>query len=169
MDSNRLFVTFLVCGVLVTALLTTQSGITGFVSTDTVSQDVDLQIDSSQRYELKSDGFISSLSLSGEVIGDGLVNVYLSDGVDELLVYSNKKKISSAMQHITGLSTIDIEPRGRIDRIESLPEDYVTVSGAFESQCAQTCVLEKTQSPLYLDFVVDPGTSVKISKIIFSQ
>jgi len=169
MDVQRIFVTFLVCGVLVTALLATDSGITGFVSTETVSQDVNLRVDSSQRYELKTDGFVSSLSISGDVKGSGLVNVYLTDGANELLVYSNKRKLSSAMQHITGLSTMDIEPKGRIDRIDTLPGEYVTVSGAFESQCAQTCVLSEMQSPLYLDFVVDPGTSIHISKVIFSQ
>jgi hypothetical protein len=170
MDATRLFVTLLVCGVLVTSLLVADSGITGFVPTDTISQNVDLVISSSQRYSLKSDSeILTSLLISGEVIGDGLVNVYLSNGRSELLVYSNKQKISSSMHHITGLAALEIEPQGRLDRIDSLPGDYVSVGGAFESQCSQTCVISGLSGPFYLDFIVDPGTTLKISKIVFSQ
>ncbi len=169
MDATRLFVTLLVCGVLVTSLIVSDSGITGFVPTDRFSQNVDLEISSSQRYSLKTEGILSSLLISGEVIGSGLVNVYLSNGDDELLVYSNKRKISSAMQSITGLAALEIEPQGRLDRIDSLPGEYVTVNGAFESQCAQTCSISGLSGPFYLDIVVDPGTAVKISKIVFSQ
>lgn len=170
MDTTRLFVTLLVCGVLVTSLLVSDSGITGFVPTDTISQNVDLTVSSSQRYSLKSDtDLLTSLSISGEVVGSGLVNVYLSNGDDELLVYSNKRKISSAMQSITGLAALEIEPQGRLDRIDSLPGEYVTINGAFESQCSQTCSISGLSGPFYLDIVVDPGTTVKISKIVFSQ
>lgn len=169
MDATRLFVTLLVCGVLVTSLIVSDSGITGFVPTDRFSQNVDLEISSSQRYVLKTEGILSSLLISGEVVGPGLVNIYLSNGDDELLVYSNKRKISSAMQSITGLAALEIEPQGRLDRIDSLPGEYVTINGAFESQCSQTCSISGLSGPFYLDIVVDPGTTVKISKIVFSQ
>jgi len=163
-------VTLLVCGVLVTSLLVTDSGITGFVPTDLISQNVNLTVSSSERYSLKSDSnILTSLSISGEVIGPGLVNVYLSNGNDERLVYSNKRKVSSAMQSITGLASLEIEPQGRIDRIDSLPDEYFAVSGAFETQCAQTCTISGLSGPFYLDFVVEPGTTIKISKIVFSQ
>jgi len=169
MDATRLFVTLLVFGVLVTSLIVSDSGITGFVPTDRFSQNVDLEISSSQRYSLNTEGILSSLLISGEVVGSGLVNVYLSNGDDELLVYSNKRKISSAMQSITGLAALEIEPQGRLDRIDSLPGEYVTVNGAFESQCSQTCSISGLSGPFYLDIVVDPGTTIKISKIVFSQ
>jgi hypothetical protein len=170
MDTTRLFVTLLVFGVLVTSLLVSDSGITGFVPTDTISQNVNLTASSSQRYSLKSDNnVLTSLSISGEVVGSGLVNVYLSNGNEELLVYSNKRKISSAMQHITGLSALEIEPQGRLDRIDSLPGEYIATSGVFETQCAQTCVISGISGPLYLDVVIDPGTTLTISKIVFSQ
>lgn len=169
MDATRLFVTLLVCGVLVTALLVSDSGITGFVPTDRFSQNVDLEISSSQRYSLETEGILSSFLISGEVVGSGLVNVYLSNGEKELLVYSNKRKISSAMQSITGLAALEIAPQGRIDRIDSLPEEYVTSGGVFESQCSQTCSISSFSGPFYLDVVVDPGTTLRISKIVFSQ
>lgn len=169
MDANRLFVTFLVCGVLLTTLLVSDSGITGFVPTETISQNVNLEISSSSRYELKTNGTLSSLSLSGEVVGNGLVNIYLSNGNQEFLVFSNKRKVSSAMQHITGLSVMELKPKERLDRIDSLPEGFVTAQGAFESQCVQTCVLNGFSGSAHLDVVVDPGTTIKINKIVFSQ
>jgi len=170
MDTTRLFVTLLVFGVLVTSLLVSDSGITGFVPTDTISQNVDLTVSSSQRYSLRSDeGVITGLSISGEIVGSGLVNVYLSDGKNDLLVYSNKRKSSSAMRSITGLADLEIEPLGRLDKIESLEDGYSAVSGAFESQCAQTCSISGLSGQLFLDFVVEPGTSLKVTKLIFSQ
>lgn len=175
MESHRLLLGVIVAGILVLVLSLGRPSITGFVPTETFSQSLDIDVFESERFVLSSIGALklSSLSLSGEVFGSGLVNVYLSDGDSKWLVFSNKKKKGSSMEHITGFAVgeLNIAPGGKLDVVESLPDGYVVESGVFSAECLETCILDKSlfeKSELFLDVVIDPGAQLHISEIRFS-
>ncbi|MEM3154604.1 MAG: hypothetical protein QW165_03520 [Candidatus Woesearchaeota archaeon] len=177
MESHRVLLTVIVLGAISMALLFGRPSITGFVPTETYAQEIELHISESQRFVLSAPTNeplrLFSFALSGTVAGSGLANVYLSDGNIRRLVYSNRKKPGSAMEIITGMavSELNIEAGGRIDRIETLPAGYTTVGGAFANECVETCVLDSsafTGTVLYLDVIVEPGTTLHISGIRFS-
>ncbi len=176
MESHRLVLSVIVLTVIVVTLFLGKPSVTGFVSTETYTQSIDIDVFESQRFVLSSDGQLlrlSSFSMAGSVNGNGLINVYLTDGAKKWLVFSNKKKPGSSMEQITGMavSDLDIEPGEKLNRIETLPSGYQTASGAFQNECIETCVLDEemlNKPELYLDVVVEPGTSLHISEIRYS-
>jgi hypothetical protein len=173
MESHRLILSVIVLGVIITVLVTNKPTITGFVPTTTYLQELDINVDSSQRFILNTTTNLSSLAMSGSISGPGLVSIYLSDGNHEFLVYSNKKKHTPSIEHITGLAVSEmvIEPGEKLDRIDSLPDEYTTEPGAFNNQCLDTCMISPDQfatKTLYLDAVIDPGTHLHISQLLFS-
>jgi len=177
MEFHRAVLGLIVLGLVCAALLLGKPSITGFVPTETYSQELNIDVSESQRFILTASSGelmkISSLALTGTVKGAGLVNVYLSDGNLRWLVFSNKKKPGSAMEVITGMtvSELNIEPGNKIDKIESLPTGYKTIEGAFRNECAETCLLDDSllsSLTLYLDVILEPGTALHISSIRFS-
>ncbi len=177
MESHRLILGVVVVGIIFAALIIGKPSITGFVPTETYSQELNIDVLESQSFTLipSAGGLlkISSLALSGSVQGSGLANVYLSDESQKWLVYSNKKKESSAMEQITGMAVqeLDIQPGEKLNKIETLPVGYKTVSGAFQNECVETCLLHEdlmNRPSLHLDVIVEPGTSLHISGIRFS-
>lgn len=175
MESQRLLLGVIVFGIIFFTLLFSKPNITGFVPAETFSQKLNIDVLSSQRFVLSSEDVLSlsSLSMSGAVSGSGLVNVYLADGSAKWLVFSNKKKKSSSLEHITGLAVgdLNIAPGEKLNRIESLPDGYITRDGSFSNECVETCVLDPglfSTSSLFLDVIVEPGTSFHVSEIRFS-
>lgn len=174
MESHRLILGVVVVGVIFAALVIGKPSITGFVPTETYSQELSIDVLESQRFTLTSPNLkISSLALSGSIQGSGLVNVYLSGGAHKWLVYSNKKKESSSMEQITGMAVqeLDIAPGEKLNIIETLPAGYKTDSGAFQNECVETCLLSEdlmNRDSLYLDVIIEPGTNLHISGIRFS-
>ena len=68
--------------------------ITGHVSANFYRQNLSLEMDHSQNFLLTSDNiepyFITSLQLSGEILGNGQVKIYIDNGKGQrLLVYEN--------------------------------------------------------------------------------
>lgn len=162
-------------GVMVAVLALGKPTITGFVPTAAYSQGLDIEVSESQRYILKSSNGgplnFDSLSLSGFVSGSGLVNVYLSDGTTRLLVYSNKEKKRSAMEHITGLAVqnVLVLPGDKLDAIETISDDYRTTTGGFQNECVDTCLLSVDfGSQAFLDIIVEPGVSLTLTELRFT-
>jgi len=173
MEAHRLLLSMIVFGAVVGMLFVGKASITGFVPTAVASQELDINVYESQRYILSSPEIsqLGSFALSGYVTGPGLVNVYLSDGATRLLAFSNKKKPGSSMEHITAMATLDIETNEMLNEIETLPAGYITGSGVFRNGCEDTCIIDEhllVQQPLYLDIIVETGTSLHISEILFS-
>src|SRR3990172_984096 len=107
MESHRLVLSVIVLTVIVVTLFLGKPSVTGFVSTETYTQSIDIDVFESQRFVLSSDGQLlrlSSFSMAGSVNGNGLINVYLTDGAKKWLVFSNKKKPGSSMEDITGMA-----------------------------------------------------------------
>jgi len=176
MESQRLLLGVIVFGIIFATLFIGNPSITGFVPTETFSQELDIDVFESQRFTLTpSSGSLrlSSLSLAGSVSGFGLVNVYLSDGAKRWLVFSNKKKPGSSMEQITGLAVgeLDLVPGEKLNEIQTLPSGYITESGSFSNECLETCILDEAlldKPMLYLDVILEPGTSLHVSGISFS-
>lgn len=177
MESHRLVLSVVVFTIIVVTLFLGKPSITGFVSTETYTQSLDIDVSESQRFVISAESGellkLSSFSIAGSVDGGGLVNVYLTDGSKKWLVYSNKRKPGSSMEQITGLavSELNIEPGEKLNKIETLPSGYQTQSGAFQYECIETCVLDEemfNKASLYLDVVVEPGTSLHVSEIRYS-
>ncbi len=175
MEMHRLLLGVIVLGVIMVTLFLGKPSITGFVPTETVSQKLDIHVTESQRFVLTASSGalkLSSFALTGTVAGNGLVNVYLSDGSNKWLAFSNKKKQGTSLEQITGLVSLEIEPGERLDSIESLPDDYITEDGAFNKACAETCMLDESmfnKAQLFLDVIIEPGTTVHISELTFSS
>jgi hypothetical protein len=177
MESHRLVLSVVVLTVIIAALFLGKPSITGFVSTETYTQPLDIDVFESQRFVLSSQSGdllkLSSFSIAGTVTGNGVVNVYLTDGVRKWLVFANRRKAGSSMEQITGMavSELNIEPSEKLNRIETLPEGYEARSGAFQNECLETCVLDEemfNKPELYLDVIIEPGTSLYISEIRYS-
>ncbi len=177
MESHRLVLSIVVFTVIVVTLFVGKPSVTGYVSTETFTQPLDIDASESQRFVLSSESGallkLSSFSMAGTVVGTGLVNVYLTDGVRNWLVFSNKRKESSSMDQITGMAVADlnIESGERLNRIETLPSGYQTRSGAFQNECLETCVLDEelfNKEQVFLDVIIEPGTSLHVSEIRYS-
>lgn len=171
--NNRFILAGLVFGAIIAVLFLSSPSITGFVPTETFAQDLNVEIKESQRVVLKSEEplMLSALSISGQVTGFGLVNVYLTDGEKRLLVYTNRHKAGSSMEQITGMANLQLETAEPLYEIESLPDGYVTQTGVFRTECVETCVLDKELfegKDVFLDVVIEPGTELTISRVQFS-
>lgn len=173
-------------------------GIVGFVPVEIKSQPINLIAQEPTSFILfseKEEPFeLTSLRLSGMVIGEGRAEIVLDNGLgQELLVYSNLKQKQGNL--ITGMAvTSDQEgeplPEGaKIENVEpqkawlkitpdsvpirespvtELTSDKQTVSGDFDHACLDTCYMNmKLQKGLYytLKVRVDAGTEVRINEL----
>lgn len=172
-------------------------GIVGFVPVEIKSQPIDLYAAVPSRFVLfseKEQAFeLTSLRLSGEVIGQGRAEIVLDNGLgQELIIYSNVKQKQGNM--ITGMAVTaeDGEPLpadAKIDTVAAdqawlmitpgegtlqespsreLGNDQQTISGKFQHTCLDTCYMNmKMQKGLYYTLKVrlDPGTEVRINEL----
>ncbi len=80
--------------------------ITGFISYESYRQTVDLDLSEGTIYILSSSTpetlNITSFAISGEIIGDGQIEVYLQSANERILVFSNTKDKDFGIQSITG-------------------------------------------------------------------
>lgn len=169
-------------------------GITGFVSVDTKTQKVNLTIMNSQSYILSTNMqqpfYLTSLKISGQVIGKGKANVFLENGKGQkVLVYSNQVKKEKGLSVITGMDKItgkvigsNSESEGDylvidfLENNENLPggiqKDEELVFGEFNERCEESCFIEMllNQGVSYqFLFNIEEGTILYIDKIIYSM
>ncbi|MBS3148523.1 hypothetical protein J4219_06555 [Candidatus Woesearchaeota archaeon] len=176
MESHSLLLSIAVLFLMVTVLVTTQPNITGFVPTTTHSQTLDLVSSETKRYSLTpSFGklHLASFAVSGNVAGSGLVNIYLTDGEQKLLVYTNKRKVKSNLAQITGYVPADliISPGESLNETDTLPSGYTTQSGTFTSVCIETCVLGQQflkKDKIFLEVIIEEPATVHITEMAFS-
>ncbi len=79
--------------------------ITGFISYESYRQQVDLSVGQGRMYILSTTGSelnITSFAISGEVIGDGQVEVYLQSSDQKLMVFQNIRAVDTGIPLITG-------------------------------------------------------------------
>jgi len=166
--------------------------ITGYVSIDFVMQDLNLTLTQSQIFTMTTTNpepfTLTSFKLSGEVIGDGRVEIYLDNRQgQQLLIYRNLRTKDKGISAITGLAVEGAEQAAEAGKesyfiispgeiIQSpglleLSEREETVSGPFSDECVDTCFIrmELSSSTIYgLVFKVEPGTTLKIDRIFYT-
>ncbi|MBD3248895.1 hypothetical protein GF336_02505 [Candidatus Woesearchaeota archaeon] len=170
-------------------------GITGHVTADFRSQILNMEIDKSQSFLLNTNAdepmYINSIRITGEVIGDGSVEVYIDNNQGQnVLVYKNVKKKSKGLTAVTGMA---VAPQG--DEIEaqeaeqklilleslgtfgwsgglSLDDGEEFFEGSFKNKCFDTCFIEmplsKTNS-YEMIFNIEPGTKLMLNKITYTM
>jgi len=169
--------------------------IVGFVPVEIMSQPIDLVATESRSFILFTDREqlfnLTSLRISGEVIGSGRAEIVLENGLgQELWTYSNIKQKQGNM--ITGMAvneednnlpTEKDELKNQTwliitpgDAIAENPEKQLTdgretVTGKFQNSCTDTCYMNmKMQKGLYytLKIRVDAGTQVNINELKYT-
>ena len=168
--------------------------IAGLTSLEPHSQSIDLVIGESRTVLLRTidagEISLASLSLSGEIKGDGVVKVWLDNTKGEQkLVFRNIMKSGNRITGITGMaysssptsapSTIRHDDKTLLavvveDPIVVPPQAFVltnrqqTYSGSFLGACLESCALEApnwSSSQFRLRFEMQPGTHVVIKRI----
>jgi hypothetical protein len=172
-------------------------GIVGFVPVEIKSQLISLVATEPTSFVIFSEREeqfeLTSLRISGEVIGTGRAEIVLDNGLgQELLLYSNIKQKQGNM--ITGMAVrgggeplpedaeikhIDpsqawfkIAPNEDLEvaerPTEELGDDKQAVAGEFQHSCVDTCYMNmKMKLGLYytLKVKLDPGTEVRINEL----
>ncbi len=187
------FAVLMICLVLL-ALVFSRPEIIGYASTSIHSQDLNLVVEQSQRFYLRSLGpapvHLTSLTISGEIIGDGTAAVYLDNerGMRNL-VYKNTKRKDSTHNRITGIATggsiltgnsiqaadanpvLDLLEGPELPGYELLHPAYKTVKGEFYHICADSCLLQARTfegNRFVSEFFVEPGTKLIIKEIVYT-
>lgn len=182
---HRIELAFIIILIIALPLVLFRSSITGFVSSDTKAQVLNVTFNESQTLNLISPPggpvYINFFSISGDVIGDGIVAVYLANKDTNAwsLVYTNigqKKKAPL----ITGMAvaqgkgnlqpgTLLIEQGRKLDWPGSSGEN--SASGSFTAVCMDSCYLnvdDFTSKNFELRVFVEPGTIFKLQEIYYT-
>jgi len=181
------------------AMVFSRPEIIGYASTNIHSQDLNLVLDHSQSFYLRSISgepvHLTSLTVSGEVLGNGTASVYMGneDGIKHL-VFRNLKRKDSTHNRITGTSVagstlsglsvtgnavppkeegpiLDLLEGSSLHGFETVPAGYRTVTGTFNHVCVETCLLTAKNfvgNRFRLDFYVEPGTKLKIKDLVYT-
>lgn len=173
--------------------------IIGFVPIEIKSQPIDLAATQPTRFvmfsEKEQEFSLTSLRISGEVLGEGRVEILLDNGLgQELIVYSNIRQKEGNM--ITGMS-VNEEPAALPQgaKVEDVPEaqawfkitpateplneqpskelgsDQRTITGKFQYECKDTCYMNmKMKKGLYYTMKVrmDTATEVRINELKYT-
>lgn len=163
--------------ILFVLLIPYQPDIIGFSDVSIHRQSVNLAVEHSKGFVLqpRSPVAITSLSVSGEVIGSGSASIYLLDKEgNKYKVFSNEQK---GMRLITGFygdeskigntleinePILDIREGNPVSSAESVEN---AVPGEFYSACSDTCVLHGQSDAYELIAYVEPGTILFIKEI----
>ncbi len=146
--------------------------IAGFVTAETFTQKVDITLEESARIAVESISKkpiqLNSLMVSGNIEGNGLVEIYLVSGADKWLVYSNLKKKATGLTKLTGIATgaMRIYEEGKLDGEIIRPENYQTITGPFKHACADTCFVTGLPRTYYfLEIWLQQGTKLQLDEI----
>lgn len=181
---------------ILTILLFKNTDITSYVSADFRSQEFNLIMDKSQEFLLKTNSaepmLISSFRLSGSIAGHGSIEIYIEDNGKRFLVFKNIREKEKGLPSITGLAvasaaenqTPEEVPKSQeksliispLNAIEwkneiSLSKDEEFMAGNFNSKCIDTCFIEmpvSSEKTYKLIFLVQPGTKLQLSRIIYT-
>ena len=165
--------------ILLVLLIPDNPSIIGFSDVNVHRQSVYLAVDSSRSFTLQTTDpvTITSLSVSGEVLGSGSASVYLLDKQgNKHKVFSNEQK---GMNLITGFYGEESELANTIETqepildikegnpISSVEEVKNAVPGQFTSACSDTCSFSQDDS-FELIAYVEPGTVLIINEIDYT-
>jgi hypothetical protein len=167
--------------VLLVLLIPGRPDIIGFSDVQVHRQNIALAVDQSTSFTIlpKEPVSITSLSVSGEVLGPGAVNVYLvNDQGNKLKVFSNEKKgrnlitgffgDNSGPPNTVSLSdpVLEIKEGKPLEGFESAEDSS---PGVFSFACRDSCNLKGSDSSSYeLVAYVEPGTTLIINELDYT-
>lgn len=161
------------------------STITGFVSVESYTQQLDYQLTKSTAFLISSPSEvkINSFKLSGSVSG-GLVEVYLDNSAGQrLLVYQNLESVRGGLSAITGQSIKEAGSESLVEKqilqiavLKAVDEPLSVKSmfgkqvneGAFENKCKETCFINMIVSPeseYQLIVLVEEGAVLNLDEL----
>ncbi|MBW2976653.1 hypothetical protein KY347_04365 [Candidatus Woesearchaeota archaeon] len=169
--------------------------ITGYVPTDINRQKLKLELNESQNFILASNNItpftVTSFRISGEIIGEGQVKIYIDTGKGQtLLVYENigkKGEYKKGLVSITSMAAADkkseggnkengllvitpLKPLLTKEVFDEVGNFSVLVNGVFTDQCIETCFInmEISKEISYrLVFLIEKGTILKVNEIVY--
>jgi hypothetical protein len=160
---------------LLTFFIANNPSITGYATTEILTQKLDFETSESKLVGIESLSYkpikLTSLMISGEIIGDGLVELYLINNKEKKLIYSNLQKKKSGFSKITGQVTGAIRLYEKADLRGELivPETYITKAEKFNNVCIETCHLKNLDKNLYeIEIWLQPGTKVRLTELKYS-
>ena len=148
--------------------------ITGFVTSDVITQSVDLAVVQSQVFDIFVDEsfVLTSLKLGGVVEGSGLAQVFLEGPDGRFLVFSNVKDKQRFDNLITGKVVMELVPGEVVSAPDvQLVEDQEFVSGPFYNVCVDTCFVSlpfSSDKNYKFVFFVGEDTKLRIDKILYT-
>ena len=157
--------------------------VTGFVSSDPIIQNIDLNIIQSQKFILTTINLfnLTSFRLSGSVNGQGPVQIFLEDELGErLLVYTNMQEKKENRNLITGLfideKTNDeisfiLTPSEKLSPLTLESDDLMFKEGEFDNKCFETCFMNlyfSEKSSYKLVFLLGEGVQVHIERSVYT-
>lgn len=157
-----------------------QPNIIGFSDTQMHKQSVNLAVESSKSFilESKEPVTITSLSVSGEVLGSGSASLYLVDKEgNKHKVFSNEQKGMSLITGFYGEETNLANTRETKDPILNIIEGSAisvieavanAVPGEFSGVCTDTCQLNADLTSFELIAYVEPGTKLIIEELDYT-
>lgn len=169
--------------VLLVLLIPGRPDIIGYSDVQVHRQNIALAVDSSRSFTIqpRESVALTSLSVSGEVLGPGAVSVYLvNQQGDKLRVFSNEKKgrnlitgffgEDSNTQNSIALSepVLEIKESAVLEGFESAEDSF---PGRFSFACKDSCDLKNSDSgsEVYeLVAYVEPGTTLIISELDYT-
>lgn len=163
---------------LTVGLFFSKEGITGQLSKDIERAQIGIIIDQSARYVLNWPENkrvpLHMLSISGEVLGKGLVEVYLDNGFGaHHLVYSNEegKNTQHGETAFSGENTAEISITKYQTIAAPAKSHRLPQAGVFRNVCEDTCVLNPevfAQERYELVVFVEEGTRVRIDELRYT-
>ena len=156
--------------VILVLTVTIKPSLTGFVPMKSHNLPLNLTIIQSQVYHLKSNETLDILSfaVSGMVVGNGTASVWLDDGVNRSLVYTNIRQPQQGGNWITGMATISVQPGPVTNEYDSLPDGASAKEGSFYNECIETCIMNGVKRDSYdLIIRVQPGTAIVLDEIVY--
>lgn len=170
MEKFRLELTIIVTSILLMALYFSDTTVTGFASTQVFFKKLDVSISQSQSFLIDGLKRLSSLTLTGEIVGSGVVMIVLDNGAGgRKVVYSNvgQERQFVSTKEVGYESTVSLVLQYAL---AGYPEwKGVKLEGLFES-CMEACVIDSSwnQQDFTLNVYVEPGTKVILRKITYT-
>ena len=173
--------------IIVFIFIPSNSPITGFVPADMTLQNLDILLDKSAAYELSSITgepiYLNGFRLSGEVIGNGSIAVYLRpEGGRDYLVYTNIGHRETKGNLITGMAAASaaeedesnrngllIEEKGNLINLK--PTTKAVKLGIFDNECAETCYLpaeDFNSASFIMSVYLEQGVVVRLDELSYT-
>jgi len=140
-------------------LLLFKSNMTGLTVPGGIAKDVNAVFDSYSEYSASFGAPIHSLSASGKVTGDGIVRMWLSNGDNRLLIWSNA---ADDGRHC-GVGNLGVVDSRDVDAYSPV------CTTSFSYKCMETCTLPDGfgDGNYVIQAEVDNGTTLAIYSLIY--